>query len=67
MPLHLEAVDVAGGFDAAAASTLFWRAIPVLLKQPDRADSVETLTFRILSGVTRNNHNLKVCECDARG
>jgi hypothetical protein len=73
MPLYLEdeSGNAAGGLDAATATTLFWRPIPVLLKQPDREDSVETLTFRILSGVTRNNHNLRVsrvcvCACGVR-
>jgi hypothetical protein len=48
------------GFDLQTASTLYWKAIPVLLKQHDREDQVEQLTFRILSGVTRQNHNLRV-------
>lgn len=51
------------GFDLQTASTLYWKPIPVLLKQHDREDQVEQLTFRILSGVTRQNHNLRVGAC----
>ncbi|GBF91102.1 hypothetical protein Rsub_04771 [Raphidocelis subcapitata] len=53
------------GFDLQTASTLYWKAIPVLLKQHDREDQVEQLTFRILSGVTRQNHNLRVLRIHA--
>lgn len=54
------------GFDLQTASTLYWKPIPVLLKQHDREDQVEQLTFRILSGVTRQNHNLRVRDCMSR-
>lgn len=61
MPLVLEEdVRVANGFDPASASTLYWKQVPVLVKQHDREDQTEQLTFRILSGVTRQNHSLRV-------
>jgi spindle assembly abnormal protein 6 len=59
-PLKEDDTRVLTGFDLQTASTLYWKAIPVLLKQHDREDQVEQLTFRILSGVTRQNHNLRV-------
>lgn len=64
MPLVLE--DEArngpggGGFDLQTAQTLFWRPVPVLLRQAEREDQFEELTFRILTGVARNNHNMRV-------
>lgn len=65
MPLVLEEdVRVANGFDPASASTLYWKQVPVLVKQHDREDQTEQLTFRILSGVTRQNHSLGV-SCNA--
>lgn len=61
MPLVLEEdVRVANGFDPASASTLYWKQVPVLVKQHDRENQTEQLTFRILSGVTRQNHSLRV-------
>lgn len=61
MPLVLDE-DCRGltGFDTQSASTLYWKAIPVLLRQQEREDVTEELTFRILSGVMRQNHNLRV-------
>jgi spindle assembly abnormal protein 6 len=61
MPLILED-ECKGltGFDTQTASTLYWKAIPCLLRLNDREDQTEELTFRILSGVTRQNHNLRV-------
>lgn len=61
MPLFLEdEANLAGTFDVQTANTLFWKTIPVLVKQNDREDQVETLTFRILTGGARHNHNLRV-------
>lgn len=61
MPLILEDdVRAANGFDPASASTLYWKDVPVLVRQHDREDQTEQLTFRILSGVTKQNHNLRV-------
>lgn len=62
MPLVLEddAARLANGFDPASANTLYWKQVPVLVKQHDREDQTEQLTFRILSGVTRQNHSLRV-------
>ena len=48
------------GFDLATATTLYWKPVPVKLKMPDREDQLEQLTFRILTGVARQNHNLRV-------
>lgn len=48
------------GFDLQTASTLYWKPIPIKLKQQDREDQHEQLTFRILTGVARQNHNLRV-------
>jgi hypothetical protein len=36
-------------FDMHQATTLWWQACPVLLRNGDRDDAHETLTFRILS------------------
>lgn len=61
MPLVLdEDAKNATGFDTSTASTLFWKPVPVLLRQQEREDQQEELTFRILSGVARQNHNLRV-------
>ena len=58
MPLFIEAETT--GFDSQSASTLFWKSVPALVRQQDREDQNEDLTFRILSGVSRQNHNLRV-------
>lgn len=68
MPLLVEDdARNAVGFDVTTASTLFWKPVPVLLRQQEREDQQEDLTFRILSGVARQNHNLRVgydgCVC----
>lgn len=42
------------------AQTLFWKPVPVLLKQAEREDQHEPLIFRILTGVSRGNHNMRV-------
>lgn len=47
-------------FDVPTASTLYWKALPVLVKQNDREEQTNELTVRILSGVNRNNHNSRV-------
>lgn len=47
-------------FDVQTASTLYWKALPVLVKQNDREEQSNDLTVRILSGVNRNNHNSRV-------
>lgn len=61
MPLVLEEDARSGNcFDPATASTLYWKQVPVLVKQHDREDQTEQLTFRILSGTTRQNHSLRV-------
>jgi spindle assembly abnormal protein 6 len=60
MPL-LDDQDLrAPGFDLTTASTLFWRPVSVSLKQQDRDDQEEQLTFRILTGFARQNHTLRV-------
>jgi spindle assembly abnormal protein 6 len=50
----------ATGFDWQNASTLFWKPVPVSLRQAEREDQIEDLMFRILTGHARNNHNLRV-------
>ncbi|KAL3143105.1 hypothetical protein ABBQ38_003378 [Trebouxia sp. C0009 RCD-2024] len=47
-------------FDVQTASTLYWKALPVLVKQNDREEQTNELTVRILSGVNRNNHNSRI-------
>ncbi|KAK9808849.1 hypothetical protein WJX72_005003 [[Myrmecia] bisecta] len=47
-------------FDVQTASTLYWKAVPVLLQQADREEQTGELTVRILSGVNRNNHNSRI-------
>ncbi|GFR43676.1 hypothetical protein Agub_g4784 [Astrephomene gubernaculifera] len=48
------------GFDLSTASTLFWRPVPVHIKQIEREDQQEELTVRILTGFARQNHNLRI-------
>lgn len=61
MPLVLEDdIRIVNGFDPASATTLYWKDVPVLVRQHDREDQTEQLTFRILSGVTKQNHSLRV-------
>lgn len=56
--------DAEGEFDPAAAQTLYWRRVPVLVKRPDRDDRVESLTFRVLSGHARRGRNVRVSQAD---
>ncbi len=62
MPLVLDddPSKSAVGFDVQSATTLFWKPVPVLLRQTEREDQLEELTFRILTGFARQNHNLRV-------
>ncbi|KAJ9523994.1 hypothetical protein QJQ45_022358, partial [Haematococcus lacustris] len=65
MPLVLNDDDSRGGsgqngFDLQTASTLFWKPVPVLLRSTEREDQFEELTFRILTGVSRSNHNMRI-------
>ncbi|MEW5299491.1 MAG: hypothetical protein WDW36_002505 [Sanguina aurantia] len=61
MPLIMEDESKnSTGFDVQTATTLFWKPVPVLLKQLDREDMLEDLTFRILTGFARQNHNLRI-------
>jgi hypothetical protein len=65
MPLVFEedargGLGAGAGFDLQTASTLFWKAVPVSVRSPEREDQTETLTFRILTGVLRSNHNMRV-------
>ncbi|KXZ47486.1 hypothetical protein GPECTOR_35g924 [Gonium pectorale] len=48
------------GFDLSTASTLFWKSVPVHIKNQDREDQQEELTVRILTGYGRQNHNLRI-------
>jgi spindle assembly abnormal protein 6 len=47
-------------FDIQTASTLYWKSVPVLVRHADREDVAEQLTVRILSGVQKQNHSLRV-------
>ncbi len=61
MPLLIdEDAKTVGTFDITTAQTLYWKAVPVVLRQPEREEQVESLTFRILSGYTRPNHTHRV-------
>lgn len=64
MPLVIdEDPRAVGAFDVQTAATLYWKNIPVVLKLQDRDETTEELSFRILSGVTKHNHNLRVSHC----
>eukprot|EP00798_Chlamydomonas_sp_ICE-L_P020165 gene20165-26901_t len=60
MPLVLDDDPKATGFDLQTAQTLFWRPVPVLLRQNEREDMTEDFNFRILTGYARQNHNLRI-------
>lgn len=47
-------------FDVQGAATLFWEPVPTVLRAHDRAEQAMELTVRILSGVSRTNHNSRV-------
>ncbi|KAK9862410.1 hypothetical protein WJX84_002226 [Apatococcus fuscideae] len=47
-------------FELQAASTLYWQTVPVRLQLGDREEATSQLTVRILSGVNRHNHNLRI-------
>ena len=47
-------------FDVSTASTLFWKQVPFIYKTAEREDVREKFTVRILTGLTKTNHNLKV-------
>lgn len=60
MPLVLDD-DVKGtGFDLSSSQTIYWKPVQVQLRQSDREDQAEELTFRILTGFAKQNHNLRV-------
>lgn len=48
------------GVDAAAATGLYWRAVPVTLRLQDREEHVADLTVRIMSGAARSGHATRV-------
>ena len=56
------AACVAGNddFDAQGAATLFWEPVPTVLRAQDWEEQVVELTVRILSAVSRTNHNSRV-------
>lgn len=47
-------------FDVHTAATLFWEPVPTVLRAHDRDEQATELTIRILSGVSRTNHNSRV-------
>lgn len=47
-------------FDVQSATTLFWKPVPTVLRMQDREEQVVELMVRILSGVSRTNHNSRV-------
>ncbi|KAK9915645.1 hypothetical protein WJX75_002088 [Coccomyxa subellipsoidea] len=47
-------------FDVQTASTLYWKGVSFLVRQPDREEVLCELTVRITLGVQRNNHNARV-------
>ncbi len=66
MPLVLDEESAKGGGGGGGGpqlqelQTLFWKSVPVQLRQGDREDQAEELTFRILTGFSKQNHNLRV-------
>lgn len=56
--MHWTAADT--GFDAAAATGLYLRAVPVTLRLADREEHVAELTVRIMSGGARSGHAPRV-------
>jgi hypothetical protein len=48
------------GFDLQSCATLFWKPVPILLRHGEREEQQEELTFRILTGVSRTNHGMRV-------
>jgi hypothetical protein len=48
------------GFDAAAATGLYWRSVPVMLRLPEREEHVADLTVRIMSTSGRSSHASRV-------
>jgi len=49
-------------FDVSTATTLFWKSVPFLYKASDREGVKEDFTVRVMTGVTKTNHNLRVSE-----
>ncbi|EIE25806.1 hypothetical protein COCSUDRAFT_1459, partial [Coccomyxa subellipsoidea C-169] len=47
-------------FDVQTTSTLYWKGVKFLVRQPDREEVLCELTVRITLGVQRNNHNSRV-------
>lgn len=47
-------------FDVQSATTLYWKPISFLVRQPDREEHVCELIVRILSGFDRTDHSSRV-------
>ena len=47
-------------FDVQSATTLYWKAVSFLVRQPDREEHVCELIVRILSGYDRTDHSSRV-------
>jgi hypothetical protein len=56
----VDGVPSADSFDVQDAATLYWKPVPTVLRMPDREEQVVELMVRILSGVSRANHNSRV-------
>jgi hypothetical protein len=55
-----DGVPGADSSDVQDAATLYWKPVPTVLRMPDREEQVVELMVRILSGVSRANHNSRV-------
>jgi spindle assembly abnormal protein 6 len=59
-PLVAEPLRAWEGFDVQSATTLYWKPVDVLVRQPDREELVCELTVRILQGVNKATHSSRV-------
>ena len=46
--------------DASTANSLYWKAVPAVLRLADRGEQESELTVRILSGKSPGNHESRV-------
>lgn len=60
LPYFSETPRIWDNFDLQSSTTLYWKAINCLLKQPDREEQAFKLTVRVLMGVNRSSHNSRV-------
>jgi len=50
----------ADSFDTAAAASLYWKQVPVVLRLHDREEHACDLTVRIFSGTSHGSHAYRV-------